>query len=114
MAADGKHPKFQRPNYGVKKRVGKAWRRPRGIDNKLRIKKRWAGTLPAIGYRSAKKTRGIHPCGKSEVLVSNAKQLGSLNGKDVAVRFSATLGAKKKRELTIQAKEFKLKILLQY
>ena len=48
------HPKFARQNRAQKKRVGEAWRKPRWIDNKQRVKLKWAGASPAIGYRDRK------------------------------------------------------------
>lgn len=107
--AERKIPKFQRQNRAQKKRVGAAWRKPRGIDNKLRIKKKGYGLLPKIGFRTPKKTRGLHPTGLKEVLVSSLKELGGLKG--VAVRFSATLGRKKKAVLVAEAKKLQLKML---
>jgi len=111
MAADGKHPKFQRLNYGHIKRVGKAWRMPHGIDSKQRVKLKWAGALPAIGYRGKKSERDKHPSGKKEVLVCNAGQLSSLGGKEVVVRLSATMGEKKRKEVRAKAAELGLKVL---
>ncbi len=111
MAADGKHPKFQRLNYGIKKRVGKAWRRPRGIDSKQRIKLKWAGALPEIGYRGKKENRDLHPCGKKEARVENPKGISALKGKNVVVRIGRTVGKKKREEIHKLAKQLGVKIL---
>jgi len=102
-------PKFQRQNIALKKRVGEAWRKPRGIDNKLRIRRKGFGFLPKIGFRNARKTRGLHPTGLREVLVSSLSGLKGLKG--VAVRFSSALGAKKKTLLAAEAKKLGLRIL---
>ncbi|HLD62931.1 MAG TPA: eL32 family ribosomal protein [Candidatus Norongarragalinales archaeon] len=104
-----KLPKFVRQNRAQKKRVGAAWRKPRGIDNKLRIKEKGYGFLPKIGFRTAKSDRGLHPNGLKEVLVCSMSGLASLKG--VAVRFSATIGRKKKAVLVAEAKKLKLRIL---
>ncbi len=104
-----KLPKFQRQNRAQKKRVGAAWRKPRGIDNKLRIKKKGYGFLPKIGFRTPKKERHLHPTGLKEVLVFSLGGLAGLKG--VAVRFSATLGRKKKATLVAEAKKLQLRIL---
>jgi len=104
-----KMPKFQRQNRAQKKRVGAAWRKPRGIDNKLRIKEGGYGLLPKIGYRTPKAERNLHPVGLKEVLVCSLRDLMAVKG--VAVRFSATLGRKKKTLLIAEAKKMKLKIL---
>ncbi|MFH1056445.1 MAG: eL32 family ribosomal protein [Candidatus Micrarchaeota archaeon] len=104
-----KLPKFKRQNVDRTKRVGDSWRKPRGIDNKLRISKKGFGFLPKIGFRNARKTRGLHPTGLREVLVFS---LGGLKGlKGIAVRFSSTIGAKKKTALVAEAKKLGLRIL---
>jgi len=66
-----KHPKFLRPNYGrsSRSRIKIAWRRPRGIDNKKRLKIKYMGASPSIGYRQPNAIRYFHPKGKPEVLV---------------------------------------------
>lgn len=108
-AAEKKVPKFKRQNSDLKKRVGTAWRKPRGIDNKQRVQKKGYGPLPRIGYRTPKIGRYQHPLGMLEVLVTSMRDLPGL--KDVAVRFSATLGRKKKTLLVAEAKKLKLRIL---
>lgn len=102
-------PKFVRQNVAQKKRVGSAWRKPRGIDNKQRVQKSGFGSLPRIGYRTAKSERGLHPTGLKEVLVRTMRDLAGLKG--VAVRFSATIGGKQKALLVAEAKKMQLKIL---
>lgn len=102
--------RFVRQNRAQKKRVARTgWRKPRGIDNKLRILKKGFGLLPKIGYRGACAGRGLHPCGKEEVLVSNEKEL--LSVKSEAVRFSGKLGKRKYDALKKKAAELKLKVL---
>lgn len=104
-----KLPSFVRQNRSQKKRVGDSWRKPRGIDNKLRMQWKSAGAIPRVGYRSARKTRGLHPCGKKEVLVSNERDL--LRVKDEVVRFASALGKKKYEALKRKALELKLHVV---
>lgn len=105
-------PKFLRPNYGrsSRKRVKANWRRPRGIDNKKRIKKAYMGALPSIGYSQDKKIRGLHPCGKREALVSNLVQLNSIS-KDYAVRIASPVGKKLRLQIFQKALNLGLKVL---
>ena len=103
-------PAFKRQNWAQKKRIANTgWRKPRGIDNKLRIHRRGFGFLPRIGFRNAKATRGLHPIGLREVLVYSLKDLVGL--KNVAVRISAGLGKKKKITVVAEAKKLGLRIL---
>ncbi len=108
MAA--KHPKFVRQNVAQKKRVGSAWRKPRGIDNKQRVKKRWAGAMPNIGYRQEKALR-YKRNGKNIVVIHNKTGLERCDpAKDCAV-FAATLGLRKRAELNVLARGRGLRVL---
>jgi len=91
-----KHPKFLRPNYGrsSRSRIKIAWRRPRGIDNKKRLKIKYMGASPSIGYRQPKAIRYFHPQGMPEVLVQTPADLEGL--KDVVVRIAGGVGRLKR------------------
>lgn len=106
-----KKPKFNVPNLGFFKSVKSRWRKPRGTHNKKRMKFRFMGALPKVGYRNAAKTRGLHSSGRREALVNNLAELESLGEGRVVVRFASTLGAKKRKALEERAKTLKLVIL---
>lgn len=108
MAA--KHPKFQRANYGSKKRVKASWRKPRGIDSKARGHLKSAGAHPDVGYRSARKTRHFHPSGKPEALVHNVAELLKVAAGTVA-RIAGTVGGKKRAEIKKIATEKKIRVV---
>lgn len=108
-----KLPKFARQNYRQIKRVRQTgWRKPRGIDNKLRISLRSAGFLPKIGFRTSVSERGLHPSGLHEVRVSTESDLKKLDSKvKIAVRLSAGLGRKAREFLTQAAEKLGFKVL---
>lgn len=108
-----KHPRFQQQNYGRKgrARVKDAWRKPRGIDNKKRLKRASAGAEPNIGWRNPRPLRGLHPSGLREVLVASMSALRGLDGKLHAVRIAAGVGEKKRAALRAAAKQLGLKVL---
>jgi large subunit ribosomal protein L32e len=106
-------PKFNVMNLGFIKRVKERWRKPRGIDNKKRIRCKFAGASPRIGYRNPRELRGLHPSGKKEILVYNIQQLECLEKEkeSVVLRIASCVG-KKKRELMIaKAQQLGIKIL---
>lgn len=105
------HPTFNVVESDRKKRVKDRWRRPRGIDSKKRIKMRKMGALPNIGYKNPEKIRGVHPCGKMEVLVANLKQLAHLKGKDVVIKIRACVGRRLRSKMEEQARELGLDVL---
>ena len=111
MVSKRKHPKFLRPNYGrsSRSRIKIAWRRPRGIDNKKRLKIAYMGASPSIGYRQPNAIRGMHPQGMQEALVENPGQLAGLKG--VAVRVASGVGRKKREEIIRLAESMKLRVL---
>jgi large subunit ribosomal protein L32e len=91
-----KHPKFLRPNYGrsSRSRIKLAWRRPRGIDNKKRLKIKYMGASPSIGYRQPNAIRYHHPKGLPEVLVQTPADLAGL--KNVVIRIAGSVGRLKR------------------
>ena len=107
-----KKPKFNVLNAGGKrgkKRVKKRWRKPKGIDNKKRVREKWAGKSPNIGYKNPDHIRGLHPCGLREVLVHNEKELDGL--KNVAVRIASSVGKRKKTLILEKALAMGLKVV---
>ena len=54
-------------------RLGRSWRRPRGIDCRVRRKYRGVLRTPKVGYGSNKKTRNLLPNYKLKFVVNNMK-----------------------------------------
>ncbi|OLN82738.1 60S ribosomal protein L32 [Colletotrichum chlorophyti] len=59
-------------------RVDRSWRKPKGIDNRVRRRFRGNITMPSIGFGSNKKTKIAHNVSsrKRIDIISRAKQLG--------------------------------------
>jgi len=108
-------PEFKRYCAHKKLRLrNKSWRRPRGLDNKLRIRyggKKSGRIVVNIGFGSPKAVRGLHPSGYEEVLVYNPADLDKINPERQAVRIASNVGMKKRLAIEDKAKELGLKVL---
>jgi large subunit ribosomal protein L32e len=109
MTTKKNKPKFNVLNLGFFKSVKARWRKPRGTHNRKRMKQKWTGASPHIGYRNPIALRGMHPGGLREVLVHNIAELEVL--KNVVVRIATGVGAKKKTVLEAKAKAMNLRVL---
>ena len=104
------NPKFVRWLSTSLRRVKSPWRKPHGINSKVREKLKGKLPMPTVGYRSPKEMRYLHPSGFKEVLVNNVKDLEKASEKE-AVRISSTVGKRKRSEILKKAGEMKLKVL---
>ncbi len=104
--------KFYVPNSLGKHRmksVKPRWRRPRGVDNKKRIRKAFFGQTPRVGNKNSFEARGKHPLGFLEVRVFTPSELEGL--KDVLIRIGGSVGKRKRAEISAKAKAMNLRVL---
>ena len=106
-----KKPKFRRQESWRYKRVKENWRKPCGIDSKMRRKVKGWPRSPTVGYRGPKKARYLHPSGFVEVLVHNVDNLEKIDPETQAIRIAHTVGAKKRIEISTRAEEKGVRIL---
>jgi len=106
-----KKPKFKRQESWRYKRVKENWRKPPGIDSKMRKKVKGWPPSPAVGYRSPKEIRGFHPSGYVEAHVQTVEDLDGIDPAKQAIRISHTVGDKKRVEIVALAEERGIHVL---
>lgn len=111
MAGKKRKPKFKRQRASQLKRLRGGWHKPKGMDSKMRLGEKGKPPTPAAGYRKPRATRGTHPSGLREVLVSNPKDVGGVDPGRQAVRISARVGRRKREEILKITKKRGIKVL---
>ncbi len=104
-AQKSRKPNFIRQESWRYKRVKPNWRRPRGIDSKMRSERKGWPASVKVGYRSPKSVRGFHPSGFEELMVYNEYDLDFINPSNQVVRIGHTVGGKKRVIIVQRAKE---------
>ena len=111
LKLERKRPLFRRQEWFRYKKLGEAWRRPKGKHSKMREHKKYRPPVVDSGFRGPKKVRYLHPSGYRDVLVHNVNELSKLNKELDAVRIASTVGKKKKLEIYKTAVEKGFKVL---
>lgn len=105
-------PEFYRRLYHefAKLRNKARWRKPKGIDNPMRLRLKGYPPIVKIGYKNPESIRGLHPSGLFPVVIENPSQIEKLDPKKHIVYLSQKLGKKKKLDLVKVLKEKGFKI----
>lgn len=104
-------PEFIRQESWRYVRLHPMWRKPKGVDNKVRRQDKGWPALVRVGYRGPANSRGLHPSGHFETLVYRPADVeGLVPGRDVA-RLGSTVGAKKREKILARANELGLRVL---
>ncbi|MBT3416461.1 hypothetical protein HN425_00105 [Candidatus Woesearchaeota archaeon] len=90
-----KKPTFLRTDSNRKKYKNK-WRKPRGLQNKRRLKYKGHQKNPSQGYRSPVEVRGLHNSGLELINISNIKELDNIKKETQIVEVAARTGIKNK------------------
>jgi large subunit ribosomal protein L32e len=104
-------PKFVRQESWRYIRLAENWRKPKGIDNKMRKQVSGVPPLVKVGYRGPKKARGLHPSGYNDRLIHNIRDLEKLDPKVDAARIGHTVGRRKRIDIVSKATTLGIKVL---
>ena len=109
--ARNKKPNFVRAESWKYDRFSLSWRKPRGLDNKIRRKIKGWPAGPSMGYKGPKVARFLHPSGYREVIVFNVEGLSTIDTNTQAARIAHTVGKRKRALIIAEAKSLNIKIL---
>ena len=109
-----KQPAFKRQEWYRYKRLARSsWRKPSGLQSKVRLNRKYRPPMARIGYRKISSVRGLHPSGFEEVMVHKSSDLDGLDPETQAVRIGARVGNRKRLDIHDRANSLGLRILNQ-
>ncbi|XP_059305250.1 large ribosomal subunit protein eL32z-like [Lycium barbarum] len=96
---------FKRPQCDRRITVKPSWRRPKGIDSRVRRKFKGCVLMPNIGYGSDKKTRHYLPNGFKKFVVHNASELDILmmHNRTYCAEIAHNVSTRKRKEIVERA-----------
>ena len=107
-----KKPSFRRQDSHKKKRVSRTgYRRPKGLQSKVRLNKRGYVKKVRPGYGSPSDVKGMHPKGLFPFVVDNVNQLEAIDTTREGVVISSNVGVKKKLQIISEAISKKIVLL---
>ncbi|RPB03236.1 ribosomal protein L32e [Choiromyces venosus 120613-1] len=104
--------RFNRHQSDRYKTVKAAWRKPKGIDNRVRRRFKGQAVMPSIGFGSNRKTRHMMPSGHKAFLVQNTSDLDLLlmHNKTYAAEIGHAVSSRKRIEIIAKAKTLGVKV----
>jgi large subunit ribosomal protein L32e len=108
-----KHPqKFKRHQSDRYKRLSTEWRKPKGIDNRVRRRFRGVQKMPKIGYGSNKKTRYMMKNGMFKIRIHNVRDLETMmmHNNTYACQVAKGVSVKKRKLIVERAAQLAIKL----
>jgi large subunit ribosomal protein L32e len=94
-----KKPTFLRQDGHKKIRLGNKWRKPKGLQNKMRLNKRGYRKSVSVGYKSPRLVKGFDKSGLEIINITKIDLLESVDPKTQGIVISGNIGQKKKIEI---------------
>lgn len=94
-------------------RVPESWRKPKGIDGRVRRRFKGPFRMPKIGYGSDNKTKHLLPNGFYKFTVSNVKDLELLlmHNRTYCAEIAHNVSRKKRIDIVNRAEELNVKVI---
>merc|ERR1712227_217059 len=104
--------KFKRHQSDLHDRVSESWRRPKGIDSRVRRKFKGKVLMPNIGYGSNKKTKHMLPDGFKKFLINNVSDLELLMmyNRTYAAEVASSVSRKTREAILERAKVLDIRV----
>jgi len=106
-----KRPHFKRFESWRFVRIKDQWRKPRGIDNKMRTEEQGWPKSVKVGYRGPSAVRGLHPSGKEEVTVWNPIDVEKVDVETQVARIGGSVGGRKREAMLEKAEKLGVRVL---
>ena len=106
-----KRPHFKRFESWRLLRIKDQWRKPRGIDNKMRTELQGWPKSVKVGYRGPVAVRGLHASGYEEVMIWNTADLETVDPETQVARIGGSVGNRKKEAILEKAEELNVNVL---
>ncbi|KAJ3388817.1 60S ribosomal protein L32 [Entophlyctis sp. JEL0112] len=105
--------KFNRHQSDRYVKLDSSWRKPKGIDNRVRRRFKGQIAMPKIGYGSNKKTKHMLPNGFKKFIVNNVGDLDLLlmHNRSYAAEIARTVSAKKRVAIVKRALQLDVKVM---
>uniref|UniRef100_G1PY50 Ribosomal protein L32 n=1 Tax=Myotis lucifugus TaxID=59463 RepID=G1PY50_MYOLU len=92
--------------------IERNWRKPRGVDNRVRRRVKGQTLMPNIGYGSNKKTKHMLPGGFRKFLVHNVKELEVLlmSNKSHCAETARNVSSKNRKAVVERAAQLAIRV----
>jgi len=104
--------KFIRHQSDRYHKIKPSWRKPKGIDNRVRRRYKGQYKMPNIGYGTNKKTKHVCPDGFKKFVVHNVKELEVLlmMNRTFSAEIAHAVSSKKRKAIVERAAQLAIRV----